>query len=224
MSRTSGSLSRSGTGPVFLVTSVIHCTDSPLSYCPHRSVFDAETRAAQTVKTVESIRERFSGAHICLIEMGTSAELPSSLCDCVDSYLFLGSERLIRWACDGPYKGLGEALGLLRAASRLQCRSNWYYKISGRYRLNDNFARMEHDGAQVVGKMYGNSLSTRLYAWPAAALRRWQRSLLFSIPALLKNVPLEVALARGIGNRNLHLVPILGVEGEVAVTGEFLSE
>ena len=213
--------------PCFIISSVIYYKDKPLSYSQVRSYYTPVERASQTVRTIETIREKVPSAQIILFESGIKAELPCDLEKLVDHYLYIGDRSFVRRACDSPYKGLGEAVSILAIRKWLIKQPyDYFFKISGRYSLTDQFS-IHQWGEQdcLYGRVYNNnSLSTRLYGLPRTMLNRWFRSLFLSIPFLLMNHCIESTLHRFIGKNKIHALPTLGVAGNVAPNAEFLDE
>ena len=124
----------------FIITSVIYFPDKKLSYTDTRSAFTPEQRIVQTMETIKSIRSKLPLASIVLIEMGRQKNIDSSLINAVDKYIYNGNNLFVQWAAGSKYKGLGEAAGLLFASKKIeQINSDIFFKISGRYFLNDGF-------------------------------------------------------------------------------------
>lgn len=210
---------------VFIVLSLIHYSENALSYSKVRSRFSPEERAAQTQKTISSIREKAPGAKIVLVEIGQRRDLPFGLSVSADRYIYLGDKFFVRLLSDGMFKGLGEAVGLFFASKTLRPENaDIYFKLSGRYFLTDNFKMKQWFETGLTGRSYGKSFSTRLYAFDKSLFGIWRRALILSIPWLLLNRSLETVLLRFFPKDKVHLLPRLGVAGQIGVTGEMLEE
>lgn len=208
---------------LFIVTSTICLTTNPLSYSSTRSAFSTGQRADQTVRTLASIREKFPRARILLIETGLNKELPQSLTKCADLYLYLGHRNIIRQAADGPYKGLGEALSLYLAnRAILSFQADYYFKLSGRYYLNEHFNAHGWAGESVAGRKCENGLYTVLYGFPDRLYHNWRSSLRLSIPVLLRGESLELIQPKFF-EQPISYLPQLGVSGWKSHSGEFVS-
>jgi len=209
---------------VFIITSVILPTQRPLSYTSVRSVYSANERVIQTNKTIESIRKHFKESSIVLIEMGLNESLLLELETTVDKLIFVGNNKIVRWACDGRYKGLGEAIGLLAAVKQINNLGDYYFKISGRYFLTDDFNHGLWNSDNFVVRKYNKDISTRLYGFPKELFSTWQFALLKSIPLLLAGVQIEHVLPKFLPTNRIRIVDKLGVAGAVAPNGIYLDE
>lgn len=209
----------------FIITSVIHYAEKKLSYSNTRSIFSPEERALQTIKTIRSIKKYIPKAKIILVELGIKPTLPRSLDQLVDKYIYLGNNFLVRKACDGKYKGLGEAVGLLVAHKYFNQNNGFYFKISGRYYLNNDFVLHKWGNLnQITLLQKRNIMSTRLYGFPSEELESWKKALYFSIPYLLTGKSIEYALFKFLSKKNIHNLDILGVQGDCAPSGELIKE
>ncbi len=209
---------------VFIITSVIHPSPSPLSYSPVRSVFSASERASQTLKTIDSVRLHYKNARICLIETGLNASVPSELLSAVDKFIFLGDMKIVRYATDSRHKGFGEAIGLIAAYRLLKDLGDFYFKISGRYFLTDNFNPRLWEFDNFIVRKYSEDISTRLYAFPKSLFFSWQFALIKSLPWLLAGKQIEHVLPKFLPNNCFKYVDNLGVAGAISPNGKLLEE
>jgi hypothetical protein len=159
-----------------------------------------------------------------LLEMGLKKDLPYNICNVVDDYLYLGEIEMVRQACDSPFKEWGEAVGLIHAEKLTSSPEVFYYKISGRYFLTDNFREDEWNIQKFNVRKYGMNISTRLYGFPGGFFNIYFQALTQSIPLLLENQCIEHVLPMFIPEENIHGLEYLGVGGRVAPTGEYLEE
>lgn len=208
---------------LFIVSSAISITSNPLSYSSIRSSFTAVERARHTLNTILSIRAAMPNAKILLIETGRQKELPYQLEEIVDKYVYLGNKQIIRHAVDGPYKGLGEALGLYLANRWIrQFNTDYYFKISGRYFLNDEFTATNWTGDGYSGKYFYGNFYTVFYGFPDRLYNNWRSALKLCIPELLRGEALESALPRNF-EHPVFCQTKLGVSGCISHSGEFVS-
>lgn len=209
--------------PLFIISSSIHITKSPLSYTPVRTVFTTEDRARQTIQTVQSVRTKMPEAKILFIETGQSNDIPQEIKTSVNAFLYLGEQKEMREAADSPYKGYGEAMSLYLADPYIRALdADYYFKLSGRYFLNDTFNPniWEHDG--YTAKLWYGVMNTVLYGFPKRLYDNWHDALKKSFPALLRGEALENALPREFNQTFYHLDPI-GASGWISHSGEFCS-
>ena len=123
----------------FIITSVIHFAAKKLDRHTVRSVFTPEERIAQTIETIRSIRTKVAGAFVILLEMGAKRNIQEDVIAMVDKYVFIGDHKLVRWAVNGKNRGLGEAMGLIVSNKDIQTGADFYFKMSGRYFINEQF-------------------------------------------------------------------------------------
>ncbi|MFJ7684935.1 hypothetical protein [Peribacillus butanolivorans] len=208
---------------LFIVSSAINITTNPLSYTSVRSTFSAEERAKQTLNTIQSIRTAMPESKILLIETGKARNLPYNIEFAVDKYLYLGNERIVRDAVDGPYKGLGEICGLYLADQWIRhFNADYYFKLSGRYYLNENFPINDWTGNGYTGRFGGGNMLTVLYGFPNRLYNNWRHALVQSQPGLLRGEAIESALPRYFEQSIFNLTE-LGVSGCVSHHGGFVS-
>ncbi len=205
----------------FVVSSVIFPHPRRLTYASRRSVFTPDQRIAQTIETVLSIRKYASSAKIILVEGGMVGDLPKTLLSLVDEYIYVGGKSLVRWACDSWFKSLGEAMMLLSAAKQIEkIRAKLYFKISGRYVLNEQFNPSDY----VIEKFSFHSIrsdffSTRLYSFPGELFSIWTVALLKGLPYNLMDYPIEHTLYKFIPKKFISAVATLGIGGLDATGG-----
>jgi hypothetical protein len=207
----------------FIITSVIYFSKNKLSYSAVRSIFTPEERTAQTIRTVHSIRERNPEAQIILLEMGKNRKISPVLINLVDKYVFAGRNFWVNWACSGKFKGLGEAAGLIVSRKQLDTGADFYFKISGRYFLNEEF-KPEMWSGSFLAKKYDAAISTRLYGFEKTLFTDWQKALRRSLVLLYKGRSIEEVFPQMLGANNIQHIEKLGISGFVAPQGEFLTE
>jgi hypothetical protein len=208
----------------FIITSVIHFSKNKLSHSSVRSVFTPAERVTQTIKTVNSIREKIPRATIILLEMGNEKNIGVNLIAMVDKYVFLGNNKMVKWAVNGKFKGLGEAIGLIISRKELQTDADFYCKISGRYFLNNDFDPEIWKGDFFIARNYQYGISTRLYGFGKDLFGDWQKALKRSLIHLYIGRSIEDILPVKLDKKKIHGIPKLGVAGFVAPGGGYLSE
>jgi len=225
---------------VFFIPSVTYFKDAPFCYMYRgrpvdapRSVFSPEERAAHTLKTIKSIRRYVPEAKIALVEVGRKYQLPFSLNDLVDKYIYLGKNPLVRLACDSKYKGLGEAVCLIAARKHLKNLADFYFNMGSRRYLNNNFNLddwKDHDGFIIKNDgrrkdvNFPHSMSTNLYGFSNKFFPKWQYALWRCIPSLLIPRAIEKVLPRHLPQDSVKIIDKLGVAGNFGSTGVYLEE
>lgn len=210
--------------PVFIVTSVIYFSNQALSYSNVRSIYTPEERSLQTVKTIASIKKRVPQALVVLVEMGLKERLPDDLMKIVDHYVYVGNRSLVRLACDGKYKGMGEVAGLIAAKKYFVGLGDFYFKISGRYFLLDDFNLNNWMTEKIVVLKYKDSISTRLYGFSDECFNIWYYALWKCIPYLLRGHSIEDVLPRIINKKHINEIELLGVAGFIGPDGQYVTE
>jgi len=177
-------------------------------------------------KYIESIRKMVPGSKILLVEAGLKSLLPLGVSALADEYFYAGDNFLVRRACDSIFKGLGEAVSLLAALKYLKkIPADFYFKISGRYFLNENYDGQKWDLQKFNILGTGKLMSTRLYGFPAKMTLLWQMALLLSLPLMFFNRSLEYTMRLFIPQKSVHyLTGKIGIAGFVASNGMVIDE
>ena len=130
---------------VVIITSVLNCVSSPLSYYPVRSIFTLDERYKHTLNSIQSIRKHIPNVEILFCECSNLSEnitVEDDIKNKVDYYFNFYDNIDIRNHVNSALKGLGETYILLEAIKILFNSRKTYtnmFKLSGRYYLNDNF-------------------------------------------------------------------------------------
>jgi hypothetical protein len=131
--------------------------------------------------------------------------------------------KVVRQAVDSPYKGLGEAIGLRIADRYIQSnRADYYFKLSGRYRLNGRFQLKDWPREGISARTKKGWMSTRLYGFSKNRYRIWRTALKKSMPALKRGIAIESVLPRYVGN--IRRMNNIGVSGTIAPWNKKVSE
>ncbi len=208
---------------VFLITSVVHFVPSPLSYSKTRSRFTPEERMNQTIQSMKSIRSKFPNAYIVLIELGTREARSKPFKSMADRYIYLGGKKIVRQAVDSPHKGLGEAIGLWLAHRYIQSlRADYFFKLSGRYRLNGQFHKEAWLKDGFSASKEKGWMSTKLYGFSKGYYTKWRMGLKKSMPELKRGIAIEKVLPRKLGR--IRRMNNLGVSGTIAPWNKKVSE
>jgi hypothetical protein len=132
---------------IIFVGSIINVPNKPLSYSPIRSDYTRNERYEQTKNTIKSIRKKMSNTKIILVECSelTNDELnyfTSSVDYFINLYDYKDKDANILENVYSIYKGVGERIMILYAFKYLfenNIKYDNFYKLTGRYKLNDNF-------------------------------------------------------------------------------------
>jgi hypothetical protein len=207
----------------FIVTSLIYCKQKKLTYASTRSVFNAEERYRQTLKTIASIRHHAPGARIVLLEAGLQNN-PFDIAKEVDDFCYIGGDTLVRLACDSRFKSLGEVMMMLRSSKKIPSAER-YFKISGRYFLNDDFILADWLKGEIVYHFIRpDFISTRLYSFSAS-----MKSIIWSafgrgFPYLFLDYPVEYILAAFTPKKYITTITTVGISGADATSGTAVKE
>lgn len=122
-----------------IITSVINISNNPLSYTSTRSIYTGEERFSQTLQTIISVRNYIKDCEILFIESSNICEdYEKAIEKIVDHYC--KTEDSIRSKIDGPYKASGESTQIKEGLKSIDIsKYSHIFKISGRYRINENF-------------------------------------------------------------------------------------
>lgn len=218
---------------LFLITSVIDVAQKPLSYTKTRSVFSAEQRISQTIETIKSIRKINTTAIVILIEAGKT-NYDYVFENKVDKYFFLnhGTRKKL---VNSKFKGLGEIVMILSVSRHLRnLNYDMLFKISGRYKLNENFNLNLFDSKKInfstktnqVRRKFHSTLRiyiTILYAIPKVHLRKYFFRLYLIMPFTILNLSIEQVFPYLFKLNKINQIDQLGVEGFISVNGELVK-
>lgn len=238
---------------VFIVTSAIHT---------HFGIFSPEIREQQTFETIKSIKERVPNSFIILSDMGKSS-ISNRLVRETNCYFDLSTEPNIQQYQKFPKKAriyainLMETLGIIRTLELilkeptlkfLLSNSDYFFKLSGRYVLNDNFKLgnlvNENTFEKYIFKTKEYAFFTRDFADGkfVRQTRLWgfHHSLLVETYELYNKVynmmhtdffinkdyfhDIEQSIEIIFPTNKICNVDVMGVEGSIADRGIFISE
>ena len=215
---------------IFLITSVINTGNSPYTYTDNRSTYTSEQRFDQTLQTIQTIREKVPSVHIILSECSElTAEQEKILTERVDTFINLYFNEEIRNAClYSNKKGYGECLQTYETlcyllANNMECKR--FFKISGRYFLNDFFQIDTFSTEEYTfNKMLrgSNCHPTVLYSVPFTLFHHFEQVLLSCKKVYeQQSVGLETLLPPNCTPAKYS--NCVGVSGYVAVDNSFYS-
>jgi len=206
-----------------IVTSAISVVDKPLSYSNVRSRFSAKERIEQTKKTIESIKQKFPNTQIFVVEQGREYVPEIASIKNVE-YIFNGGNFFVRMATDSPIKGLGEAVSIIYSSRRIFSKeAKFYYKISGRYFLDEHFDVNRWDYNFFNFKIVGRDFLTVLYGVPQKYYFLWMSALIIGLPLLWANKSIEFMLGFVLPHQMVKGINVLGISGYDSCEGKFFK-
>lgn len=213
------------------ILSVIDPPNTPLSYINTRSVFSKKERFDQTMLTINSIKKYIINPYICFIECSVleeEYELPIK--ELVDKYINLYSNEEAKEIIFSPYKGFGESIQVIEAIKNIPKNISFsnFFKIAGRYVLNENFDYNKFENNKIVIKKIDsiNNISTIFYKIPLQNLEEFMNFHKQSIHLFKAGYGSEIIFAYFINSKNekdLQFMNPMGIEGYVSVCGSFVS-
>ncbi len=207
-------------GECVVITSVCIPVEKSLTYSGTRSAFAPDERIAQTLATVESVRARLPDAVIVLVEAGQQTSALEPLKQAVDQYIDVGARTLVRRVVDGPFKSLGEAIMLIAAHAQLP-RAAYYWKLTGRYLVTDQFRREDWRVAGFSWKLLKDAyVSTRLYGVHGDSRAAWLAALVRGLALGRLDYPIEHTLYRYTDKASHHYLTSTGLAGTDGVNGQ----
>jgi len=196
-----------------LITSVINTINKPLSYYSFRSFYTKNQRFKQTLKSIESIRKYIPNSYIYLIECSDNIDEEEEIFkELVDTYVNCFDIDNVRNAIQSPNKGIGEMNFLLYFLNNFEKLNEFdhFFKLSGRYYLNDTFDFDKFKNNVNIFKKEHHSLVTIFY--------KICKDFYKSFIEIINNNINNTSSVEGIFNGYIHNyknIDHLGVEGQM---------
>lgn len=219
---------------ITLITSVINTPNIPLSYTNTRSVYTKEVRFEQLKKTIETVREKIRDNRIFLIECSLlSLSEQQYLTNAVDYFVNIHdteNQTLINRMFTSS-KSMGEGTMTINALQYLLSNNiefDNFFKISGRYWLNNTFSYELYDNYSSVIRHIGdnNYVFTCFYKLSKDASLLWLDYLINSENEFVNCMNYESIFAEFFKKMNINDTVItnnLGVNGNIAVCGTHIN-
>ena len=209
----------------FIITSVINTNNSiGWSYTPNRSTYTPNERFRDTLKSIQTIREKVPNSKIVFLEgRPLDIEMEQEIIRSTDLYINFKDDPWVLEAIDSPKKDLGEVRKLIRGIDQLQLRGelkniNMLFKLSGRYWLNEKFNLDNYSTREMSFKNHDTMVTTVIYSIPICKLDNYIILLnKCNTEREYHDIGIEVLFKR-ILQGNYVFIETLGVEGFVAVT------
>lgn len=244
---------------LFLVSSAINT-----SY----SKYDKQTRISQTQDTIKSIEKYCNDSDICILDGGknevSKIEIDEYFPNITNFYSVCNDDyakkmhsinnqtykRIYTFDIQNITKSTVEVYMYLKHFKKMQLESSYknysrIFKISGRYKLNENFRLNDHLNAKdkvmilnpkkselrsVVTYGITEQYMTRLWSFDSSLIPH----IVDVYDNMLKNmeyvyplggfVDIEHSLYKYLNKDIVNLVPVIGIEGNIAPTGKAVSE
>ena len=128
---------------IVLINSIIDTPNLPLSYTKTRSVYSTDERFKQTQITIQTIKKYIPDPYIIIVECSYfNEEQYNFFSDNCDHIINLFNDNLSKKCIYGISKALGEGTMTIKALEyvlKSNIEFNYFFKISGRYFLNEHF-------------------------------------------------------------------------------------
>lgn len=154
---------------IVLITSKIICDTTPLTYSNFRSVYTIDERYAQLIDTITSIRNNMPNVYIVLFDNSKLDEQKKNmLVNLTNIFLNVNNNDTLNHFTDKTkYKFMGELAQMCFMydifLKNVKIKSKNFFKISGRYKLNDDFNFDNFDNEDNIFKKNMNVIYEDYY-------------------------------------------------------------
>jgi hypothetical protein len=211
------------------------------------SVFNNEERFKQTVETIKSI-DKYCPSNVKYI-FDTSYELPNEqylkeLHSMGIQIFFAGNHHDVKMLSESGQRSLAETLGFilfLNFFRKKQVEAKRIFKMSGRYKLNDNFVPFKDEfkdsfvflptvnswmpKSQQEAAGVDRIFELRLWHMDYNLLDTFQTELYNIIDDMSKyGIDVEHSYYKNLNKYNWTTIDPIGLEGAIAPTGEIINE
>jgi hypothetical protein len=223
---------------IVLITSKIVVSKNPFSYSKIRSIYSTDERYKQTFETINSIREKIPDSFIVLLDNSIlEKDLISKLENCVDKFINIIDDDILNYYTNEcKFKAFGDIYQQIKFFDtflKYIDTSNIinFYKISGRYLINDNFNYQLYDNDYSVIKKNQLVLDREYYY---TCFYKISKYTLFNYFSELKNIIQNKEKYEGqdcemiIGNllikhHNIKQIDTLGITQRIAIVNEIIT-
>lgn len=212
---------------IIIITSVINTIYSELSYYHTRSVFSVEDRYEQTLKSIDSIKDKIPNIEILFCECSDLSKyrnLEDNIKKNVDYYFNFFENKFIKNNVNSKLKGYGEASILLKGISELlKMKKNYknIFKLSGRYYLNNNFDYNSFNNNKNIFTNWDDtytSYCTIFYKINGNDIIFFKNAIKNSLEELRNNISIEECIYKNF-SVNINIINKVNINGLLATEG-----
>ena len=220
---------------LILITSIIDTPTKVLSYTPTRSVYSKSERFEQTKRTIQSVKQFIPNSMIVLVEYSKlSEEEHEYFVNNVDHFINIYTDTYFPRKDDlhSIYKSQCEGTMTEYALQYIMNKNikfDMFYKISGRYWLNDNFNYESWNNANSIIHKIGGSkdnILTALYKLNNEHTYKWFNFLQTIADRYYSTYGYEQIFGLFLNYINwldVSHIDIAGVSGRISVCGSYLE-
>ena len=220
---------------LILITSIIDTPTKVLSYTPIRSIYSKSERFEQTKRTIQSVKQFIPNSTIVLVEYSKlSEEEHQYFVNNVDHFINIYTDTtyprrddlhsIYKCQCEGTMTEYA-----LEYIIKTNIKFDMFYKISGRYWLNDNFNYESWNiPSSVIHKIGGckDNVLTALYKLNNEHTHQWYTFLQTISHMYYSTYGYEQMFAiflNHINWLNVSHIDVAGVSGRISVCGDYLE-
>lgn len=219
---------------IVIITSKIKVSNNSLSYTKNRSIYSMGERYTQTLETIKSIKKYIPNCYIVLFD---NSVLPVNIVNRLRSetnkFINITDNKILNNETDNCiYKGIAELYQLLTLYDTFlkhlddKIIGKNFFKISGRYLLNDSFDYSQYDNEHNIFKRDKNLMHmkyyyTSFYKIGSSFLHEFfgKLKLVYENRELYQTMNMEEFVAQSI-DYNFNEVDNLGLTQKIAVWSE----
>jgi hypothetical protein len=214
-----------------LITSIIDIPiDKPFNYTNIRSIYSREERFEDTKQTIASIKKYIPDSMIILIDCSKLRDYEEEYLKNNCSYVLnLWENKELHNDIFGISKSLGEGLMMIKALEYILKKDIIYdnlFKISGRYKINNNFNYDNFNNNNCIFLKYDvNNVSTVLYKITKKYTKELYEYLILNYNKMKECIQYEILINSFIEKKinNIIYVNKLGIEGKVSVSKDYYN-
>lgn len=230
----------------FIVSSAVNSSHTHMRTNSHMNLFDSDVRFNQTVETIISIKDKVD-CDIFLVESSVKPLTETQL----EILTSMGNVTVIEYSSDiskrvySSVKKIGKLQNSIESLAMLDFLQNYketlikykrIFKLSGRYKLTNNFDMIKHNNKFIVDKFVfvankPEYLDTRLYSFDSSLvdyhidLTKKCLDYMTEIGNNTTNfVSMEECFKKFIEPEFFIQTRVIGVEGNIAHSGDYINE
>jgi hypothetical protein len=140
---------------LFLITSKIYVSNNPFSYVNKRSIYSTKERFEQTLETIKSIKKYVNDSFIVLFDNSNfTIEEYNKLNEVTNLFINITNNSVLNnYTNESPNKAYGELSQIYYSLKYIKnIHFDNFFKISGRYLINENFNYNIYDNDSNIFK------------------------------------------------------------------------